>query len=131
MEAGQILGIGHLLKIKEIKVKSELKSDSEISLLSNVRNVEFSIYSPGSFNEYFDSLGMDSAIYAWFPGAGSPLENTYDYLEVWANSSMKEWGIVPDAWLSGNPDPSGLSDLRECDTPRVYYSQYVGGKTAE
>ena len=82
-------------------------------------------------NEYFDSLGMDSAIYAWFPGAGSPLENTYDYLEVWANSSMKEWGIVPDAWLSGNPDPSGLSDLRECDTPRVYYSQYVGGKTAE
>ena len=44
---------------------------------------------------------------------------------------MKEWGTAPDAWLAGNPDPSGLSDLRECDMPRVYYSQYVGGKTAE
>ena len=82
-------------------------------------------------NEYLDSLGEDSAIYVWFAGAGSPLENTYDYLEVWASATMKEWGKAPDAWLSGNPDPSGLSDLRECDTPRVYYSQYVGGKTIE
>jgi hypothetical protein len=82
-------------------------------------------------NEYLDSIGVDSSIYAWFPGAGSPLENTYDYLEVWGNASMKDWGIGPDAWLAGNADPSGISDLRECDNPRVYYSQYVGGKTAE
>ena len=80
-------------------------------------------------NQYLDSINVDSGIYYWFMGAGSGIEQAYDYLEVNAHSTLKEWGITPDNFLSGNPGPSDLDGLRECDTPRVYAIEYVGGKT--
>ena len=43
-------------------------------------------------------------------------------------SSMNEWGTMPDNCLTGNPAPQDLDALRDCDTPRVYSIQYVGGK---
>ena len=76
-----------------------------------------------------DSINVDSGIYYWFMGAGSGIEQAYDYLEVYAHSTLKEWGITPDNFLSGNPGPTDLDGLRECDTPRVYAIEYVGGKT--
>ena len=78
-------------------------------------------------NEYLDSIGVDSLISYWFMGAGSGIEQAYDYLEVMGVSSMKEWGKMPDNFLTGNPGPQDLDALRDCDTPRVYSIQYVGG----
>ena len=80
-------------------------------------------------NEYMDSIGLDSGIYYWFMGAGSGIDQPYDYLEVTAVSSMSEWGKMPDNFLTGNPAPQDLDALRDCDTARVYSIQYVGGKT--
>ena len=79
-------------------------------------------------NEYLDSIGVDSLISYWFMGAGSGIEQAYDYLEVMGVSSMSEWGKMPDNFLTGNPGPQDLDALRDCDTPRVYTIQYVGGK---
>ena len=79
-------------------------------------------------NAYLDSIGVDSLISYWFMGAGSGIEQAYDYLEVMGVSSMNEWGKMPDNFLTGNPAPQDLDALRDCDTPRVYSIQYVGGK---
>ena len=76
-----------------------------------------------------DSIGLDSGIYYWFMGAGSGIDQPYDYLEVTGVSSMADWGKIPDNFLTGNPAPPDLDTLRDCDTARVYSIQYVGGKT--
>jgi len=78
---------------------------------------------------YLDSIGVDAGIYYWFMGAGTGIDQAYDYLEVMTHSSMKEWGIMPDNFITGNPGPQDLDALRDCDTPRVYSIQYVGGST--
>ena len=80
-------------------------------------------------NDYLDSIGVDAGIFYWFPGAGSGIDQPYDYLEVMGHSSMKEWGMMPDNFIAGNPGPTDLDELRDCDTARVYSIEYVGGKT--
>ena len=55
-------------------------------------------------------------------GAGTGIDQAYDYLEVMTHSSMKEWGIMPDNFITGNPGPQDLDALRDCDTPSIFHS---------
>ena len=80
-------------------------------------------------NKYLDDNNQNSGIYYWFAGAGSGIDQPYDYLEVTSVSTLKEWGAWPDRSLSGNPAPNDLEELRSCDTPRVYTVEYAGSKT--
>lgn len=85
-----------------------------------------------SWSKWMAEQGMPGGIYRWFTGVGDARESTTDFYNVFITESMASRGRAHDMMMAGGfPVRSDAYDnLIQCDKPRVWVAQPVGGKKA-
>ena len=78
-----------------------------------------------------DEAGMPGGLLRWLPFAGDSRQNSTDLYSVYLTESMSDRGKAHDMMIKGGLAmlESTYNDVMSCDTPRIYHSTPVGGKT--
>ena len=76
---------------------------------------------------------IPGGLYRWDLGAGTPRNTTFDFYQIWVNSSLEERGLAMEKYheLDGDAAANKIysGGIYDCDIPRVWFSTPVGGKS--
>ncbi len=84
------------------------------------------------FASWMTDNQIPGGLYRWDLGAGTPRNTTFDFYQIWVNSSLEERGLAIEKYseLDGDEVADKIygDGAYDCDIPRVWLSTPVGGK---
>ena len=88
------------------------------------------------FAEWMTAHEIPGGFYRWSVGPGAPKDSTADFYSVWMTESLEQRGQGVEKFNAVATGPQdiyriyGDDNLYDCDKPRIWYGQPVGGKSS-
>lgn len=81
---------------------------------------------------WMDENNMPGGLLRWYGGVGEARDSTTDFYSVYVADTLAQRGKAHDMMIAGGAQvlSSIYDDVMDCDVPRIYYGNPVGGKSA-